>query len=263
MLAALAAAAKLTTLQVSRGSRKWGTLAAFALPIGYAALARAFPDKMTLGSYGTFVTTVYTSLIVPFMGIFWGAALLTDEIQAKTLVYLWTRPTSRVLLFMLKYAMMAVWFTTLIAVSLCTVFVIIYYDSGFATIRDNSMMLVWDLRALVLGGLAYAAFAFFLSTLLKKPLIVGLIYVFTADQFTWFLPGYLKRFSIRHYMHVLSSHPQEGKPTGMLEMLGEHQTTELQAWLTMLGIIAAFLIAGSILLRVREFLADDTARATA
>lgn len=263
MLNVFAAAAKLTTLQISRGARKWGTLMAFMVPVAYAALARAFPQHIKLEGYAGFVTAVYTSLLVPFIGVFWGTTLLADDIQAKTLVYLWTRPTSRVGLFLAKFLVMGIWLVVLLSISLAAVFTITYYKDGFAEVRENAMMLVWDIRALALGGLTYAALAYLLATIFKKPLIIGLIYVFTADEFAWFLPGYLKRFSIRHHVYVLSSHPDQGKPTGTLEFLTQHDTTELQAWVTLLVATTVLLLLASLVLRNREFLAEDTARATA
>ena len=163
MLNTLAAASKLTTLHISRGARKWGTIAAFLMPVLFAAAARMFPQHIVLGSYGAFITSVYTSLIVPFIGIFWGSSLLGDELQGKTLVYLWTRPTSRILLFLLKYVVMVIWFAVLVTLSLLAVFTIFHYEQGLAHIRENSMMLLWDIRALVLGALAYAALAYLLS----------------------------------------------------------------------------------------------------
>ncbi|MCX7019245.1 MAG: ABC transporter permease [Candidatus Sumerlaeota bacterium] len=257
---AFSAALRLANLQVFGRKRRLITILALAFPIMLAVLYWVYSPHSAAQAYPEAVAGIFTGILVPFLAIFWGSALISDEVEGKTLVFLWTRPLGRIPLFLFKFVIVVFYLTLLVAVSVAAVFALMYGGGGGRAVADNLVIAGYDVSALTLGGLAYAAFAFFLAAMLKKPLVIGLFYVFTWDGFAQFLPGYLKLFSIRHYIFVLSSRPQANQPEGFLRFLGENTTTEAQALITLLCVTIVFLSLGCVLLRNREFLGDDPAR---
>jgi len=254
------ASLRLANLQVFGRKRRLVTIMAVAFPLTLAVLYWAYSTRAATQAYSEAITGIYTGILVPFLAIFWGSALISDEIEGKTLVFLWTRPLGRIPFFLLKYMVVVFYLSLLVAVSVAGVFALMYGADGVKSVLGNSIIAGYDASALALGGLAYSAFAFFLAALIKKPLVIGLFYVFSWDGFAQFLPGYLKLFSIRHYIYVLSSHPQADQPEGFLRFLGNSTTTETQALITLFCVTAVFLVLGCVLLSNREFLGDDPAR---
>jgi hypothetical protein len=66
--------------------------------------------------------------------------------------------------------------------------------------------LVKDLIVLALGLAVYGAAFAFIGAKFKRPLIVGLIFIFGWEQAALAFPGYLKRFTIAYYLQGLVPH---------------------------------------------------------
>lgn len=154
--------------------------------------------------FGLMIWVLFVRFSVPVLGVFYGTSLIADEVDDKTITYLFTRPIPRGGVLLGKY----------LAYLACTVFVVL-----------PSVVLVWllvvpvggslgqsfpdlatDLGLLALGLAVYGALFALLGAALKHPLLVGLIYVFGWETVVMALPGYLKRFSVAYYLQGLVPH---------------------------------------------------------
>jgi hypothetical protein len=59
---------------------------------------------------------------------------------------------------------------------------------------------------LALGLAVYGALFAFVGAKFKRPLIIGLIFIFGWEQAALAFPGYLKRFTIAYYLQGLVPH---------------------------------------------------------
>ena len=59
---------------------------------------------------------------------------------------------------------------------------------------------------LALGLAVYGAVFALIGAALKRPLLVGLIFVFGWESWSWRLPGNLKRFTVAYYLQGLVPH---------------------------------------------------------
>jgi ABC-type transport system involved in multi-copper enzyme maturation permease subunit len=257
----IAAAFQLATLQVIGRKRRLVTIIVFLLPFVLALIVRRFGAPDTNLGYSAVVSGMLAMFLIPFVAVFWGSALLTDEVEGKTLVFLWTRPAGRSRLFVLKYIAVVLWIFLLSAVAILSTYLVIYSRTSFSNVADNLMVTIWDIRALALGGACYAALSFLFATLFKKPVTIGLLYAYLFDSLANVLPGFMKRFSIRHNVLSLASHPTPDHPRGVFaKVMAEANTTESEAMLTLVIASLALLIAGALILRQKEYLGDDPAR---
>lgn len=262
--------AALTLRQLAGGRRAAAVGALFAVPVGLALLARftavgLFPDPAQ--AYGAVVQGVFAGLLVPFAAILWGSATLADEIDGGTLVYLFTRPAGRARIMAVKLATAVILLAAVLAVSLAASYAAVFLGPVRPPRAGDLLTIMWDLRAMSLGAAAYAAFAFLLATFLKRPLLAGLIYVFTVDLGANFLPGYLKRVSVRHHMETLVTHLDTTEAANggagaenLLRMATDSGTTEAQALWTLGAIAVCCAMSGLWLVRTREFSPADAAR---
>lgn len=256
----IAAAFQLAGIQVFGRKRRLVTIIMFLLPIGLAFIMREFGPKETSTAYAQVVSGMLALFLVPFIAVFWGSAILTDEVEGKTLVFLWTRPAGRSRLFVLKYIAVVLWLVMLSGISVFSAYVVLFSRESLESVKDNILMVVWDARALSLGAACYAALSFFFATVFKKPVTIGLLYAYLFDSFANVLPGFLKRLSIRHNVLSLTSHPQAERPKGFLKFLSENDITEWQAIWTLAIAALVFLAVGAVILRNKEYLGDDPAR---
>ena len=72
--------------------------------------------------------------------------------------------------------------------------------------------LVKDLALLALGLAVYGAVFAFIGAKFKRPLLIGLIFIFGWEQAALAFPGYLKYFTVAYYLQALVPHamPNDG-----------------------------------------------------
>jgi hypothetical protein len=66
--------------------------------------------------------------------------------------------------------------------------------------------LVKDLALLSLGLAVYGAVFAFIGAKFKRPLLIGLIFIFGWENAALAFPGYLKKFTVAYYLQALVPH---------------------------------------------------------
>ena len=158
--------------------------------------------------FGAMIWILFLWFIVPVLGVFYGTSLIADEVDDKTITYLFTRPVRRGAVVVGKY-MAYLLCTTLVV--LPSVMIVYFLMVPFGQIPASFISLVVDLGVLGLGLAAYGALFALVGTALRRPLLAGLVFVFGWELVTLVLPGYLKRFTLAYYLQPLVPHAM---PTG-------------------------------------------------
>jgi len=160
--------------------------------------------------FGMIIWGMYLRFIVPVLGVFYGTSLIADEIEDKTITYLFTRPIPRGAVLVGKYLayLACTIFVVLPSVVLVYLLVVPLKGSLGAAFPD----LLKDLLLLALGLAVYGAVFAFVGAKFKRPLLVGLIFVFGWEQAALAFPGYLKQFTVMYYLQSIVPHamPADG-----------------------------------------------------
>lgn len=154
--------------------------------------------------FGLMIWIFYVRISIPVLGVFYGTALIADEVEDKTLTYLFSRPIPRAAVLLGKY----------FAFLACTIFVVL-----------PSVVLVWllivpirgglaagfpdllkDLVVMTVGLVAYGAVFALAGAALKRPLLTGLFFVLGWEPIAVVLPGFLKRLTVAYYLQGLVPH---------------------------------------------------------
>ena len=153
--------------------------------------------------FGMIIWVLFLRFIVPVLGVFYGTSLVADEVEDKTITYLFTRPLRRGAVLLGKYlAYLAC--TTLVV--LPSVMIVYFMLVPFGEVARSFTALITDLGLLALGIATYGAVFTMVGAWLKRPLVVGLVYVFGWEQFAMLMPGYLRRFTVAYYLQALVPH---------------------------------------------------------
>ena len=154
--------------------------------------------------FGLMIWVFYLRFTVPVLGVFYGTSLMADEIEDKTITYLFTRPVRRGAVLFGKYLayLGCTVFVVLPSVMLVYLLVVPLRGSLGASFID----LLKDLALLALGLAVYGAVFAFVGAKFKRPLLVGLIFIFGWEQAALAFPGYLKRFTVAYYLQGLVPH---------------------------------------------------------
>ena len=167
------------------------------------------------GIFGMMMWVLFIRFIVPVLGVFYGTALVADEVEDKTITYLFTRPIQRGAVMIGKYLAYLVC-TSLVV--LPSVMIVYFMLVPFSQIPASFPLLLKDLGILAIGLAVYGAVFALVGAVLKRPLVIGLVFAFGWEQVALLMPGYLKRFTLAHYVQSLVPHamPADGA-AGLLQ----------------------------------------------
>jgi ABC-2 type transport system permease protein len=165
--------------------------------------------------FGMMIWVLFLRFIVPVLGVFYGTSLIADEVEDKTITYLFTRPIRRGAVLVGKYLAYLVCTTLVVLPSVMIVYFLIV---PFAAVPASFGSLLVDLGLLALGISAYGALFALVGAVIKRPLVFGLIFAFGWEQVAMVMPGYLRRFTLAYYLQALVPHAMPAD-TGITSLL--------------------------------------------
>ncbi|MGB7219494.1 MAG: ABC transporter permease [Vicinamibacterales bacterium] len=236
-------ASTLRVFDLSLGQMLWSRRSAFLAvllggPVLLAAALRLasisygwgfrFRSQQVAGDavFGMMIWLLYVRFIIPILGVFYGTSLIADEVEDKTITYLFTRPIPRSAVLFGKFLAYLVCTVLLVLPSVILVF-FLAVPTGGGSIAEAFPSLVVDLGMLAVGLTAYGAVFALVGTHLKRPLVIGLGFALGWEPAALLIPGYLKRFTVAFYLQGLVTHemPQDSPISVLLQVVREVPST--------------------------------------
>lgn len=232
-------------------------LVALGAPIFEGGQNRGQPIRMTGPAvFGLMVWTLYLRFIVPVLGVFYGTSLMADEVEDKTITYLFTRPIPKGAVLVGKYLAYLACTVFVVLPSLVLVYLLIVPLRG--SLGGSFIDLVRDLVVLMLGLAVYGAVFAFVGAKFKRPLLIGLVFIFGWEQAAMAFPGYLKRFTVAYYLQGLVPHAMPNDSMlSLIQGFFHESPTLLGSLLGMALIFGAFLWLASWVVERREYVLDQ------
>lgn len=156
-------------------------------------------DVAGAGVFDTIVWVLFLRFAVPVLGVWYGTSLIADEVEEKTLTYLFVRPIRRGAVLIGKY----------LAYLACTAFVVlpavilVYLAVVSRWSVPESVNVLNYLGILALGLAAYGALFALMGAALRRPLVIGLVFAFGWEQVALIVPGYLRRFTLAYHLEAV------------------------------------------------------------
>src|SRR2546426_6840360 len=122
--------------------------------------------------FGIMMWLLYIRFIVPVLGVFYGTSLIADEVDDKTLTYLFTRPIPRAAVLFGKYFAYLACTVLLVLPSVVLVYLLLAPIGG--SLGAAFPALLEDLAMLAIGLAAYGAGFAYVGARVKRPLVTGL-----------------------------------------------------------------------------------------
>ena len=113
-------------------------------------------------------------------------------------------------------------------------------------------------RNLTLGLASYGALFAFVGAKFKRPLMIGLIFIFGWEQAALAFPGYLKRFTVAYYLQGLVPHamPNDGV-ISIVQGIFRESPSLAGSLLGLVAIFALFLGWGAWTVERREYVLEQ------
>jgi ABC-type transport system involved in multi-copper enzyme maturation permease subunit len=207
--------------------------------------------------FGMMIWLLYLRFIVPVLGVFYGTALIADEVEDKTITYLFTRPISRGSVLIGKYLAYLVCTVLVVLPSVLVVF-FLTTSADRATLATAFPALLKDLGLLGLGLAVYGALFALVGAWFKHPLVGGLVFAFGWEQLALMLPGYLRRLTVAYYLQALVPHamPQEGTMSFLQSLFREAPSPAASVgWLFLICLLSLVLAVRAV--GRREYVLDQ------
>ena len=173
-------------------------------------------------TFGLMIWLLYVRFIVPILGVFYGTALIADEVDDRTLTYLFTRPIPRGAVLVGKYLAYLACTVLLILPSVVVVYFLMV-PMGGGSVAATFPSLVGDLGMLAVGLAAYGAVFAWVGARVRRPLVAGLVFALGWEPAVLLFPGYLKRLTVAYYLQSLVPHamPQDSAISVLLQAFAE------------------------------------------
>jgi hypothetical protein len=207
--------------------------------------------------FGGMIWLLYLRFIVPVLGAFYGTSLISDEVEDRTITYLFTRPIARGSIVVGKYLAYLACTVLVVLPSVMAVYLLMTPIGG-GSIGETFPLLATDLGLLELGLAVYGAVFAFVGARVPRPLVAGLVLVFGWEQVALIVPGYLRRFTVAYYLQSLVPHamPQDDTMSAIQSLFSEPPSAESSIlWLIGILLVALWLAARA--LETREYVLEQ------
>ena len=200
--------------------------------------------------FGLMIWGFYLSFSVPLLGVFYGTSLIADEVEDRTITYLFTRPVSRGAILVGKYLAYLVCTGLLVLPSVMLVFFLVVPLLG-GSVGAGFPDLLKDLALLAVGLAVYGALFALVGALFKRPLLTGLVFIFGWEPVVIVVPGYMKRLTVSYYLQGLVPHamPEDGGVTSLFLQVLQANEIVPSATVSLVGLAA--IVIGGLALAVR------------
>ena len=259
--------------ELSLGEMLWSRRTIFmglvvGLPVVLAMVIRLFELVGTTGVrvnntavdgpavFGLIIWAFYLKFSIPVLGVFYGTSLIADEVEDKTITYLFSRPISREAVLLGKYLAYLGCTVLVVLPSIVLVWLMVIPMGG--SLGANFIDLVKDLAIVVIGLASYGAVFAYIGAKFKRPLLIGLVFVFGWEQAVLLFPGTFKQFSVAYYLQGLVPHAMPNDSIASMVQAIFRETPPLWASLSALGLITAvFLFFAGFVVARREYVLEQ------
>jgi ABC-type transport system involved in multi-copper enzyme maturation permease subunit len=206
--------------------------------------------------FGLMIWVFYLRFTVPVLGVFYGTSLMADEVEEKTITYLFTRPIPRGAVLVGKYFAYLACTVFVVLPSVMLVYLLVVPLKG--SLGGSFLDLLKDLSLLALGLAVYGALFAFIGAKFKRPLLIGLIFIFGWEQAALAFPGYLKKFTVAYYLQALVPHAMPDDSAISLIQGIFRESPPLTTSLLWLGVILiTFLALAAWIVERREYVLEQ------
>jgi len=190
-----------------------------------------------------------------------GISALGEPIDEGTIVYYWTRPLTRMAIYLGRLWAAQTVSAVLLAASMAVCFVVMVAGNFGVLTLDFLRAYLETCLVIILGAVVYTALFSMIGTALRKPMLPALIYAVLWESIGTGAPQKLQQltvvFHLRNLIKAPESAPMTGDLPGMLmelkrALLHETPPPTWHSVLILAGVLAVSILLGVWFLRRKE-----------
>jgi len=206
--------------------------------------------------FGLMIWVFYLRFTIPVLGVFYGTSLIADEVEDKTITYLFTRPIRKGAVLLGKFFAYMACTVFVVLPSVVIVYLAIVPMRG--SLGASFIDLLKDLVLLAIGLAAYGSVFAFIGARFKRPLLIGLIFIFGWEQIALAFPGYLKRLTVAYYLQALVPHAMPSDNViSLIQGIFRENPSLIEALVSLFAISGVFLWLAATSVERKEYVLEQ------
>jgi len=187
----------------------------------------------------------YLLFVSMLVSLFYGTAVVGDEIDNKTIIYLFTRPIPKYAIIIGKYIAYIVGVILVVIPPILISFLIIVTDADMSTDLNTTLTIFSrQIGVIVLSLLVYGSIFTFSGAMMKHAMIIGLLFAFGWEKIMLIVPGIVRKFSVVHYL--VSIFPTDPSFNEAIESISKGTFSGVKSSIITISIISVVFLAVSI-----------------
>lgn len=169
---------------------------------GIAAIFLNFFGRADRGEAYSMLSSLLVFRILPLASAIFSSAVVAQEVEQKTIVYLLTRPVERWKLLLLRTLASA------IAVSFVSVLTMLFVSAAVFGNPFANPKFFGELIAILVGSLAYGTLFVFIGLIIHRAsMVVCLLFAFAWETAVPNMPGSMSLLSVSSYLSAIAQRP--------------------------------------------------------
>ena len=167
--------------------------------MAYAGSEVGPEEEVTLGV--ELMDNLILFFFMPIIAMVYGASLIRDEIEDKSITQVVTSPMRRELGYLSYYISLAVSLSLVMLIISSAGYLSYQAQVGFT--GDSNSMFRSICLLMIIGSFVYSSLFIMLGVLFQRPVYLGLFYAFIWEGFIGSIPGRIRLIAIKHYVRSL------------------------------------------------------------
>jgi len=184
-------------------NRRWVIVALMAGLVALVMLYVASEGSGTIEEGSTLINTLVLSFLLPIMSLIYGASMIRNEIDDRSITQVVTSPMDRRMSYVGYYVSLS-----LVLIVMLVLIEAVGWLSFFLTTnvdQEALELLLSYALVLTIGAFVYSSLFLALGVVLKQPIYLGLLYAFVWEGFVGSLPGAIGQYTIMYYLKVIGA----------------------------------------------------------
>ncbi len=143
------------------------------------------------------------SFIMPIIAMIYGASLIRNEIEDKSITQVITAPLDRAVSYFGYYLSLAASLSVILIVINLIGWLAFFSQKGFSS--EAAELLGAMLGLSIVGSLVYSSLFLLMGTIFKRPVYIGLFFAFIWEGFIGSIPGSIGNYTIKHFIRSIGN----------------------------------------------------------
>lgn len=207
--------------------------------------------------FSNLVSLLYLQLLIYIVGLAFGVPTVHDEVDGRTITYLFTRPVSKVAIYAGRLSAVQLLAGILLALSLVVCFAIMVVGNPGMLSIDFVKIYVNHVLIILFATVVLTGFFAIIGTTFNRPLVWGFLYAFGWEAVVAKVPGRLQTWTLDFHIRNLIMGGEDVQQS-LLDAFRSLLTEEaaISPW-TSFGVLVvalvAFVLIGGVIFSRKEY----------